>query len=151
MAAHDSSPKSDSGPAEVSAPKPAKAKAKRRAAAKKERKRKSKRDSGFWGSMLHQGIEGVSLFVHGIPGLAEGIPENPVKAIVLVAILGIVILHIGDKKPETQQLCVYCFILLAITVIGLVAVVLKGSGRNTRLGEMQEERVRAVRVKPFRY
>jgi hypothetical protein len=100
-------------------------------------------------------IEGASLFVHGTLGVIAHtlgmIPDNPVKAVVFVAVLILGAMYIGIEHEKSQDFCFHCVMVLAVVAVGLVVICLRNPGSNERLREMQDERVRAVGVTPFRY
>lgn len=100
-------------------------------------------------------VEGISLLTHGIPAVIvhtiAHIPDNPIKAVVFMAILIAGAMAFGMEKPGKEDFCFHCILVLAFIAVGLIVICLKNPGNNDRLREMQDERVRAVGVTPFHY
>jgi hypothetical protein len=116
-------------------------------------RRRRNAQSKFWKLV----IGAASLIVHGFEGILahvlEQIPTNPIKGIGFVCVLGVLVYHEGMKAHDdlSQRLCFGCMSMLTLIALGLIVVCVRSPGNDERLRQMQEERVRAIQVKPFQY
>jgi hypothetical protein len=98
-------------------------------------------------------LDGISLFSHGIHGvlahLMALIPDNLIKGIVFVAVLVVLVYEEAVRHPGSHELCFGAFCALAVIALGLVAALFRNSGTDNRLRDMQDERLKAIDVKPL--
>lgn len=110
---------------------------------------------GPWNKVLKIVIEGISILVHGIPAVLAHVlglvPENPVKALAFVGVLLILDGWFGMEHPKSEGVCFASMFALTVNAIVIGVVAVRNPGNDERLRQAQEQRVRAVGVKPFQY
>lgn len=122
----------------------------------KSSKAEKKTGPEVWVGAVENAIEAFSLFYDGgvaVVGhlVTRVIPETPSKGLPFVAVLAVLTFIIGNKEAKNEQLCFGCFLVLGVIAVCLVIIAVKNPGTDVRLREMQDERVRAIKVKPLQY
>lgn len=129
-----------------------------RRASGRRRRSDSRRAQSSWTRLLENTAELLSLLVHGVIGamihvvanIGRALPDTPTGLLGLICLLTPILVVMGNKEREAQNLCFGCLAVFALIAVGLILVILKAQGgSNDRLRQMQHERLEAIGVRPI--